>query len=266
MKIGVICGHLESLLPLARYTVHINKADYCNRHGYSLMVPTTILAQHQDPKSHAGGFTWSRLDFLLRTIESGKYDWVWTVGADTLITNFTIAMEDIIATAMTQEAERTPLPVCHDFPGSHAPKKVVHLVMPPGHVMTGKKHLLICGERVASVQADSFIMRSSLESADYLRDILSQYQLYKHHPWAENQTLIDMRDKHAAMTCIIPQWKMNSYDYSRWYGLDDRYRDGIDCYGNRGQWQPGDFLIHWPAATLEERLKFLEHYKPLIQL
>jgi hypothetical protein len=76
--------------------------------------------------------------------------------------------------------------------------------------------------------------------------------------------MIDRRVQHATITQIVPQYRLNAYDYRRFYHLDPQYHSGTDCYGNRGQWQPGDFLIHWPAATLDERIAMLQEYWPEI--
>lgn len=260
-KIAVLTGCLDSFIELGRYTVFENKREYCQRHGYHLELFCSIFPQHQDKLSHAGGYTWSRLEHLLGMVQSGKYEWIWTVGGDTLITNFTIKLESIIATSQTPQAETAPLPVCPVFKNSIAPARIINWTAPPGHKTTGKKHLLICGERVTPIQADSFIVKCSPESAAYIRDILNQYSAYKHHPWVENQAMIDLRDKHAAITHIVPQWMMNSYDYSRFYAIGPQYRDNCDCYGHRGQWQQGDFLIHWPCATMQQRLQWLKEYE-----
>lgn len=263
-KIAILTGCLPNYLPLGIHTIYTNKMHYCLRHGYHLEIVSSIREKYRDSKSHASGFSWSRLEHLLDMVEAARHEWVWTVGCDTLITNFTIPIERIINLSQTPEAERAPLPICPPFPDSPAPPKVIHWKAPPGHITTGKKHLLICGERVTSMQADSFIIRCSPEGAAYLRDILSHYEEYKYHVWVENQAMIDLRDKHAAITFQVPQWMLNSVDYSRWYGLRPQYRTNTDCYGNRGNWVRGDLLMHWPAATLDERLEWLRLYTPEI--
>lgn len=263
MKIAVLCGYLPSLAELGRYTVDVNKAVYCARHGYTLFSPHEVDAKYADPQSHAGGFTWSRLAMLLELVDSGLFDWVWTVGADTLVTNMDRRLEDLIAVAETPGAKALPLPPAPP-PSPLAPPRVIDWRAPPNWPRAGRKHLLICGERVTSLQADSFLLRCSDRGAGYVRDILAHYPDYQHAPWVEQQCMMDLREKHAALTYIVPQWMLNSYDYRRWHHVHPCYRDGTDCYGHRGQWQPGDFLIHWPAATLAERLKFLEEYRPQI--
>ena len=165
---------------------------------------------------------------MAQLVESGRYDWVWTVGCDTLITNLTIALESIIATAEDARGggrAAAGLPRAHRSlrlparPQLEAQRRAAH---------RAAKHLLICGERATAVQADSFLVRGSEEGSAYLRDILAQYEIYKHHGWVEDQAMIDLRDKHAAITRIVPQWMMNSYDYSRFYHAHPVYgRDGL---------------------------------------
>lgn len=264
MRIAVLNGFLKEYADLALYTIKINKAQYCKRHGYHLETITSVRKHFQDPQSHARGFSWSRLEHMADMVESGDWDWVWCVGADTLVTNFTIKLEEIIALAMTPQAEKIRLPKCPDYPNSPAPGKVIDWKAPKNHVWHGKKHLLICGEHVTPMQADSFLVRGSQEGSAYLRDILAHYEHYKHHVWVENQAMIDLRDKHAAITYMVPQWRMNSVDYRRWTWLRPTYKYGTDCFGNRGQWKEGDFLIHWPAASMEERMYWLNEYSQKI--
>lgn len=264
-RIAVLTGIAdEYYAPLALHTICENKAEYCRRHGYHLEVIYGVREKFRDGRTHAGGFSWSRLEHLAEMVEAAKHEWVWTVGADTLITNLTLPLEEIIAMAETPAAETAPFPKCPPFPNSPAPPKVIEWKAPPKHRWTGRKHLLICGERVTSMQADSFLVRCSPEGSAWVRDMLAHYELYKHHSWVENQTMIDLRDKWAAITFMVPQWRLNSVDYSRWYWLRPQYRDGTDCYGNRGQWRKGDFMIHWPAASMPERFRFLAQYQPQI--
>ena len=260
LTIAVLTGHSPEYLPLAEQTIYRNKLDYCKRHGYCLVLHNIVSPKFQDPGSHASGYSWSRLEALAELVESGIYDWVWTVGCDTLITNFNISLEEIIGTAETPEAQSKKLQPCPYFPNSPAPHPVISWKAPANHVWSGRKHLIIAGERVTSMQADSFFVRGSKEGAHYVRDILSHYNQYKHHVWVENQTMIDLRDKHAAITHMAPQWMINCVDYSRWYALRREYRDHTDCYGNRGQWRRGDFLIHWPSSSLQQRLVWAHQY------
>lgn len=223
---AVLTGHQDVYAPLAAQTIYRNKAQYCLQHGYDLRVLRSVRPEFADSKAHAGGFSWSRLAEMLDLVESGLYRWVWCVGADTLITNSRLTLE-----ALTGDTD---------------------------------KHLLICGERVAPIQADSFLVRGTSEGAAYLRDILDSRKVYAQHPWVENQAMIDRREQHAAITEIVPQWRLNSYDYSQFYHIGDQYRSGLDCYGNRGQWIKGDFLIHWAGISMAARLDLANRYEGLV--
>ena len=264
-KICVLTGHLSNYGDLAAETIYRNRTEYCIRHGYDLKVAREVREKFKNDSSHVWGFSWSRLEMMYDLVSGGAYEWVWCVGCDTLVTNFTIRLEDIIADAETKEAENNPLPECPPFPDSPAPPSVIKWVPPQDHVTTGKKHLLICGERVVPMQSDSFLVRGSPEGANYLKDILSHYNLYKTHVWVENQAMIDLRYKHAAITYMVPQWKLNSVDCSRWHGLRPQYKDNCDCFGNRAMWQHGDFLIHWPAATVQQRMEWVGEYSKKIK-
>lgn len=227
IPIAVLTGHQDAYVPLASTTIYRNKSQYCLKYGYDLRVLRTTRQEFCDDKAHAGGFSWSRMAEMLDLVEGGMYQWVWCVGADTLVTNFHLSLE-----TLTQDT------ACH---------------------------LLICGERVAPIQADSFLVRCSKEGAAYLKDILDARITYARHPWVENQAMIDRREKHASITGIVPQHRLNSYDYSQFYHIGDQYRSGLDCYGNRGQWIKGDFLIHWAGIAMDERLKLLSKYEPMIE-
>lgn len=263
-KYAVLTGHLSNYAALAKSTIYENKQEYCNRHGYSMILHTEVRAKWQDTRSHASGFSWSRLEHMAELVASGDYDWVWCVGCDTLITNLGIKLESITGIAEKPEAESWEFPRCPHFKRSTAPKPVVHWRPPPGHKTTGPKHLIACGERVTPIQADSFLVRGSQAGLDYLNDILRCYPQYRHHPWVENQAMIDFVEKHASITLLVPQHLLNAYDYSCFYHVDPMYRDGIDCYGNRGQWMPGDFIIHWPGVSLNKRMELLQKYMPQV--
>jgi len=52
---------------------------------------------------------------------------------------------------------------------------------------------------------------------------------------------------------IVPQRTINSYNYDLYPGsIPHVYKK--DLLGNDGQWQSGDFLIHWPGIPLAQRL------------
>lgn len=256
-KIGVLTGHLPNYANLARNTIYINRGLYCSRHGYDMVVVKSISKKYENLSSHAWGFSWSRLAKLLEMAESGTYEWIWCVGCDTLVTNFNVRLE-----TFTEHAE---LPVgclprlIGKLPDA-APKHVIKNPHKASYVPDGKAHLVICSDRGSMVQADSFLIRCSTIGCSYLKDILNHYDIYKTHQWVEQQAMIDLRDKHGSITAILPQHCMNSFDYGIFWHLGPIYHTGKDCYGFRGQWQPGDFLIHWPSTSLEHRIQLANKF------
>jgi mannan polymerase II complex MNN10 subunit len=45
---------------------------------------------------------WHKLEMIERAIASEKYDWIWWVDFDTLITNMTVKLEDIIFESLAE--------------------------------------------------------------------------------------------------------------------------------------------------------------------
>lgn len=79
-----------------------NKQRYCDKHGYDFVPHFTnfdfdkYYVDENRPKGMAnwhGGF--EKIGLVLRLLKSGKYDWVFWLGTDTLITNFDIKIEDV---------------------------------------------------------------------------------------------------------------------------------------------------------------------------
>lgn len=264
-RFAVLTGHLKDYAGLAARTIYHNKAQYANRHGYDLRVFRPVSGPYADQGSYTKGYSWARFAELLRLLKSGAYDWVWVCGADTLVTNQKMTLESLVEDAESPDAVAEPMPTpaaCPEY--VKPPPAVIHYLAPRGHKRSGRKSLIVAGESVAPIQADSYLLKASPEGIAYAEDILAQYPKYKQHFWAENQTMIDLREKHAAITRIVPQWRLNAFDYSCFYSGGEIYTKGKDCYGNRGQWQPGDFLIHWPGVPLAKRLELLQKYEPLI--
>jgi hypothetical protein len=77
-------------------------------------------------------------------------------------------------------------------------------------------------------------------------------------PWPISNH-VPINEKYESIVKIVPQRFMNSYNYQMYHYKDHRDKLGID-----GNWQPGDWLIHWPAASLEDRLNLTRLYKPYI--
>lgn len=105
------------------------------------------------------------------------------------------------------------------------------------------------------INADSFLVRNSPQGQEYIEMIINNHSKYVNHSWAEQQCIIDSQQQYKEWIKIVPQRTFNSYDYSLYPECTP-----IDQYGNNGQWQPGDLLIHWPGTSLPHRIQLAQHY------
>jgi hypothetical protein len=172
--------------------------------------------------------TWDRLLVMRHILKYGNYDWVYCCGTDTLHTNFRIKLEEFAD---------------ENF------------------------HVIASSEWCSPFQADSFMIRKSTEGISYIEHILSLYGKYKNHVWVEQQAMIDTLPKFKEIIKLLPQRRMNSYDYTMFeskYPKEERVKRGVDIFGNDGRWRPGDFLIHWPSIPMPIRIAEIIKTIPLI--
>lgn len=110
------------------------------------------------------------------------------------------------------------------------------------------------------INADSILIKNNEWSRSYwkmVEDVLPSLNGY----WEGEQKIMkDTLPQCQQHIKIVPQRHMNSYDYTLWNGL---YHN-IDHLGTNGQWEPGDWAMHWPANTLENRIRFAQHYSQYI--
>lgn len=172
--------------------------------------------------------TWDRLKLMRDMVQSGKWDWVYCCGTDTYHTNMTIPLESLIDDAF---------------------------------------HVIASPDWCAPIQADSFLVRNSKEGLGWLNMLLGLYEKYKNHVWVENQAMVDTLEANKAIIKILPQRRLNAYHYPVFWTMypgEKKVKDGIDYFGNDGQWKPGDFLIHWPSIPLARRIDLCHVYEKFV--
>lgn len=214
----VVSYFTENYQSLVDRTWFSNKVQYCKRHGYSHhLVKGVWESMHQ--------FQTLKVDILKDVISKIPEDsWIWWTGADLMVTNFTIKLEDIIDT---------------DY------------------------HMIIASD-FNGINADSFLLRNSEQGRAYLQmisDTLPQYV----DKWEGEQGIMKDTYEHykTSVVKLVPQRELNSYQYSL-------YRGGIypepliDNLGTVGDWALGDFVIQWPATSLEFRIQAFDHYSQFI--
>lgn len=233
MKIGLCSIYTKNIIDLAAITVECNKRIYCERHGYQFFKKTN-------------GFSGKNLGFekliVIRDILlNNDLDWIYWCGADTMITNYSIKLEDLI----------------------------------------DDNYNFIISCDVWDWNADSFLIKNDKKSIAFLDKIISKYDEYidKDHnakfqnaylkdgcriKWGEQAAIIeeckgnffshDIKPEYLNFIKEVPQKTMNSYLY--FYYPTSFHQKGLDYKGRNGQWSEGDFLVHLPGMPNDQRVSF----------
>jgi hypothetical protein len=207
MNFAIVTAHNTTYQPLADITWNQNKRLYAERWGYD------AIAKIDEYKYDVSQISFERTELIINLLESGKYDWIHACGCDTMITNFTIPLSDIV------DAD-------YDF---------------------------IIATDCFNINNDSFLARNTPTTIAWLKHVVDVREQYANDPWYDQQAMIDTIDMMGDRIKFVPQRELNSYDYDQYPGsVPHIYKK--DMFGNDGQWQSGDFLIHWPGVSLERRL------------
>jgi galactosyl transferase GMA12/MNN10 family len=170
--------------------------------------------------------SYEKIFFQLQILEEHpEHEWLYWSGADSIITNFNIPLETFID---------------DDY------------------------HIVMATDRL-NINADSYVIKNSPEARAYWKHICDLAPKYNNHPsgtW-EQQALIDTIAEYRHLWKFVPQRHMNSYLYREVY--PQHYITGTHDYlGNDGQWQPGDFLLHWPGTPMQLRMAMIPHFMQMV--
>lgn len=229
MNICAITMYTQEIKELAVITVEYNKRKYCDKHGYDLDIRTEPEKFHTKRDYGIPHFGYEKIAAIIEVLKTDKYDWVFWCGSDTMITNYTIKLEDIID---------------EDY----------HFIVP---------------NDLWGLNTDCLLVRNSKEALEFLEDVYGTFRKYVGpdginidtgerlpdggaRAWAEQGAINDLRDKYQAIIKEVPQKTMNSYLYhmypSPWH------QRGLDCNGEPGSWTEGDFIIHMPGMPNNTRI------------
>ena len=124
--------------------------------------------------------------------------------------------------------------------------------------VSDEHHFVVCLDRY-NINAGSFFIRNSDQGRAYFQMIWDRREEFNKFEWAEQQCMIDTIEQYADIVKLCPQRTFNSFDYD-FYHRDHGNTHDWDLFGENGNWQPGDFVIHWPGVKYETRLE-LAHEK-----
>jgi len=240
--IALVTVHDEKYEPLAEWTLHKNKKQYCEKHGYQLHYTSDGGASIAGKQMMAGPppipdthipIGWGKIFFIKNIMEKHpEVEWIFNTDTDVMITNMNIKLEDIIKE--------------HTGPD-------IHILIPSD-----------CN----GINCGNMIIRNNAIGKAFINTIIAGMPLYRHWYMFENQLIQDMfvgshlRESGltpggsfwASVCKVLTQRVMNSYDYSNLPRLKNR-PEYKDIFGNDGQWKEGDFLIQWPATDLGYRIR-----------
>lgn len=195
-----------------------------NKIPYCLMHGYTFSGKNDQFQIPNLGFEKIRL--LLELLKTGKYEWILWLGCDTLITNFGIRIEDRI---------------------------------------DDNYHFIISSDSNWPINSDCFLVRGSNEGIGILQEIMDLYPKFSGHEYFEQAAIISLlnQDMFSKLIKIVPQKLLNAYNYAM-YPHIPKMSEGLDFYGNNGEWSIGDFILHWPGMTMENRLASAEYFSKFV--
>lgn len=156
----------------------------------------------------------ARIHFVKEVFENNPdAKWLFLVDCDAIITNFTIKIEDRID---------------DNF-----------------HVIYSVYH--------NGFNVGVALFRNSPEGMSYINDILQLESRYIHHPWKEQQAVIDTYDKYKSIIKVVPARFMNSLQCQMYD--KNQLPTEIDILGSNMLWQSGDWALHWPGANHKGRIE-----------
>jgi hypothetical protein len=221
--------HDDKYQQLADKTWHDNKLLYAEMHGYKVFCRTDNFVP-------GVGIGYQKIHFIKELmVTNPDVEWFWWTGTDTMITNFATRIEDRILS---------------DY------------------------HFIVSVD-VNGINADSFLVRNTTEGRAYIDHLLELEAECSKHWDAEQRAMavslglpvtaekrfwdgIEICERWRDHVKLMPQRYMNSFNYQL-YG--NTYTDHRDSLGWDGNWQLGDWLIHWPAIPLNYRLELANFYK-----
>lgn len=138
---------------------------------------------------------------------------------------------------------------------------ITNLTIPMEDKIDNDYHFIVPVDRL-NINSGNFLARNSEKGRAYLQMIINKEPEYKDVEWAEQQVIIDTIEDYPDTVKIVAQRYMNSYEQHIYDYCDIR----VDVLGTSGQWQPGDWIVHWPGTYKPARLeRAAYHTKNLIK-
>ncbi|KAA8908638.1 galactosyl transferase GMA12/MNN10 family-domain-containing protein [Sphaerosporella brunnea] len=182
------------------------KFGYATKHNYGIKMDLAV------PKGFRAGAVWHKLNMVEYLVRTGDYDWIWWIDYDTVITNTTVKLEDIIAEALHSEKVKSPQDI----------------------------HMILTAD-CWPLNAGSMLLRSTPLMLEFLSDVwkCGDTEDDQNRPNEQSCILdvIEAKPFWKSRAMWIPQTKINAFPSE------------ISCFDKHQKgWTPGDFVVHFPGA------------------
>jgi hypothetical protein len=110
-------------------------------------------------------------------------------------------------------------------------------------IIDNNYHFIVCKDP-CGINADSFLIRNTPQGRDYMIHCSTEHPggSEQGHMWDDEHN-----PNYKTITKYLPQHVMNNYDMSYY-----PHMSGFDVFGQRSNWQPGDFVIHAVTGLLPQ--------------
>jgi len=196
-----------------------NHAAYARQHDYDFIVDYDVTNERD--------VMWGKFDMLRRVIDAGKHDWVWWMDFDTLITNMTTKVEDVVDSGLKAAVARGDVKVGGE-------DEIDWLVSEDWYVVVLVFHSCIPSPLTLptsnGLNAGSFLVRAHPRSLDFLALIDSYYL-------AHEATSYSLSEQDCMRDVLFPPEAPSSaghggVSFSITYPKDDDEQEEFDSEGN----------------------------------
>lgn len=213
-----------------KYKELANETWENNKVKYATRHGYAYVAKTEDFYGFPPGF--EKIQFLIDLLDTyPETEWIWWTGTDSMVTNFETKVEDKV----TFEDENI------------AP------------------HVIMSSDFNFDINCDSILIKNTPEAKNWLQAIMDLLPKYANHQFKEQQAMLDIMEEWDPWILIMPQYYMNSYEYKCYKVAPWNYQEETDINGHRGQWEYGDWLVHWPGTQPNERMQLVEETKNKIK-
>jgi hypothetical protein len=103
------------------------------------------------------------------------------------------------------------------------------------------------------INVGNLLIKNSQEAKNYIQDLINLEHIYVNHSWKEQQAVIDTLNKYNNIIGIVPARYMSSLQKQIY--THSQLPTDVDLLGQNMIWQQGDWAVHWPGLTLENKIE-----------